>query len=200
MDSQLRAASDMSKSMVERKLRLTPQMEDWEREELVRSHDEYYEKHFPSTLRYSFVLLLWVTVETQLKATCDRLAKERSQKLALADIRADSVLSRCRKYLEKVVGVDVSDSSLWAETNTLQKLRNSIIHANGILKAIQSHGDRKHLRQYFRRNLGLSRDPWGAVAVAPTYCRHVLSIVEKLFREIFESCGWAPDKQGQIIG
>ena len=199
MDAQLQDAAHIDNSVLEGKLKLAPQMEDWERQDLLQSHHEYYEKHFPTKLRYSFVLLVWSTVETQLKATCDRAAKQFRRKLTLADIRGDSTLSRCRKYLEKVVGIKIADTSLWSEVQTFQKLRNAIIHANGVLKDLHSDRDRRHFNQYFKRNLGLSRDSWGAVAVAPAYCQHILTVSERLFHDIFDACNWEPDKQGQII-
>jgi hypothetical protein len=77
--------------------------------------------------------------------------------------------------------------------------RNAIIHANGVLKDIQAGGDRRHFQQCFNRDLGLSRDPWGAIAVAPKYCNHILDVSRRLFHDIFEACNWEPDKQGQII-
>lgn len=199
MDRQLQEAARIENSALESKLRLAPQMEDWERQDLIQSHHEYYEKHFPTKLRYSFVLLVWSTVETQLKATCDRVAKQFRRKLTLADIHGDNTLSRCGRYLEKVACIEIADKTLWSEMQTFQKLRNAIIHANGLLKDLKSEGEHPHFQQYFKRNLGLSLDPWGAVAIGPAYCRHVIDASEKLFHAIFEACNWEPDKQGQII-
>ncbi len=199
MDAQLQDAANIDNAQIESKLMLAPETEDWERQDLIQSHHEYYEKNFPKKLRYSFLLLVWSTVETQMKATCDRAGKHSSSDLTLADIRGDSTLSRCRKYLEKVVGIRIHDGRLWAEVQTLQKVRNCIIHANGVLKDVQDAGDRRHMEQYFKRDLGLSRDSWGAIAVAPAYCQHILDVCDRLFYSIFDACKWEPDKQGQII-
>lgn len=171
VDSLMQNAALIDDSMLAARLKVDTDMDEADRDLLVQTHNEY-QRLFPYKLRYSFVLLLWTIVETQLKASCDFKAQHSDTSLTLADIRANDTLGRCRKYFEKVMDVKLDEDSLWSELNSLQKLRNCIAHANGVLEDIRHDGDRKHLEQYFRRGLGLSRDSTGAVAIEPVYCEH----------------------------
>jgi len=199
MSGQLQDITNINYFGILQKLKHDPNLDETDRQEFFQIHYQYYEHEFPSRLRYSFIILLYMILETQLRATCDSLKKEKDIELGLSDITGNDEIDRARKYIERVAGIKGLDTAKWSEPRTLQKVRNCLVHANGEIKQFKRDGDRKHIEQYAGQRKGLTIDSWGFLSPAPAYCRNALSAVRELFRSIFEACGWEPDKQGQII-
>ena len=49
-----------------------------ERQSEIQFFENRYERDFPSKIRYSFVVLLYIVLETRLRAACDEISKRRS--------------------------------------------------------------------------------------------------------------------------
>jgi len=159
---------------------------DWQVE--VNLHEERYEKDFPGKIRYSFIVLLQIIIETRLRAACDEIFKRRELQLTESDMRGGAI-DRARLFLERVANVSVADSQLWQELTDLQKIRDCIVHTNGFLAASR---DGKRLREIAKCKVGISLDPSGSLAIDQEYCRTAVGSARRFFKELFGSAGFGP--------
>ncbi len=189
----LQDITDINYSHILDELKKNPLIDEVDRQDLFHNHSVYYEREFPPRFRYSYLLLLYMVLETQMKAICNHLKSQKDLNVGLNDLRGKSDMERARKYLEKIANIRITDEKQWNEPCTLQKVRNRIVHANGEIKQFKRAGDKKYLEQYAKRGSGLSIDSWGFISIQPSYCQHAQRSVDELFQSIFTACGWKPD-------
>ena len=102
---------------------------------------------FPSALRYSFVVLLYVQVESKLTELCNAIRDSRALPLGIADLKG-SALERSRKYLFRLASFTQGQAD-WATLDELTKVRDCIVHTNG--NVVLSR-DQPYLRQLVVRS------------------------------------------------
>lgn len=152
------------------------------------AHEERYNRDFPRNMRYSFVVLLQIIIETRLRAACDEISRRKRLQLTEGNLRG-SAIDRARLFLSKVASLDVSNSQLWQQLTDLQKIRDCVVHANGI---VADSRDSTHLRQVVGSKVGVSLDPSGALAIDQEYCGAALESARRFFEELFDSAGFGP--------
>ena len=84
---------------------------------------------FPMTLRYSYVTILYMHVESMLSELCDALCDQRSLSLRVSHLNG-SLLERSKRYVFKFAGF-VQSTSDWNTIDELSKIRDCIVHAGG---------------------------------------------------------------------
>jgi len=159
--------------------------------------DEYrqtYEFTFPLFLRYSFLVLLFFSLENELNRVCDEIAKRRSLALRVKDIRASGTIATFRTYLQKVAGLSGLGPTHWEPIMELADLRNCIVHALG---KIPSGNEGERLRQIVKktRSLSISDGDSGqpdVLLITPEYCAQAVAIVDKFFDTLFEAADFGP--------
>jgi len=158
---------------------------------LMEEYDWVYGYFFPRSLRYSFVVLLFLVIEHQLNQLCDEIKKRQSLPIRANEMSGD-VLKRSKVYLEKIAGISINN---WSDLEDLSKVRNCIVHALG---KVELSKDEKHLRQLVKRNVGLyisSKDfqEEGYLVVSADYCESAIRVAKKFFDEIFEAADFGPE-------
>ena len=78
---------------------------------------------------YSFVVLLYVHVESKLSELCDTIRKARFLPIGSTDLRG-SVLERTKRYLFRFASFQ-QGSADWNAIDELTKVRDCIVHTNG---------------------------------------------------------------------
>jgi hypothetical protein len=167
------------------------EIEDVDSDEFDAALDEYkwtYDYFFPLSLRYSFVVLLFLVLENQLRMLCDEIMKRRSLNLQAADFSGNA-LKRSRIYLEKVVGIENID---WEKLEDLSKVRNCIVHTLG---KVDLSRDKERLHQLAEQGVGISISAGespdeGVILITPEYCTQSVANVRKFFDNVFDAAGF----------
>ena len=70
--------------------------------------EDLFEEDIVPTMRYSFVVFLHTVFESQLRAFCNRIQRERTLPLGLNDVRG-SAMEQARTYLAKMISIPVRE-------------------------------------------------------------------------------------------
>ncbi|GFO62562.1 hypothetical protein M1B72_20825 [Geomonas paludis] len=195
MEAQFQAAMDAEKEKLQQWPPPNLNEEEfaiWESE--VEFFRERYEFDFPSKIRYSYVVLLYITLEDRLRAVCDEIAKRRKLTITENNLKG-SVIERTKLFLTRVASVPVQDTDAWQWLNDFQKVRDCIIHANGC--TAQSR-DKKRLIELARKDIGLSLLVENIV-IDQKYYQTTMLMIQRCFQTIFESAGFGPSTIVPII-
>lgn len=84
---------------------------------------------FPTSLRYSFISLLYTHLELKLQKACDNLFVRDGLPIRERDLKGGPV-ARSRVYLTKFGGIPEAHV-LWTEALELADLRNCVVHTGG---------------------------------------------------------------------
>ena len=166
--------------------------------------EQRYEHDFPLMIRYSFVVQLYILLETRLKAACDEISRRSSLELkekekkplvspreSYASLKLElkesdfkgTPIERATTFLRKVANVPVKENASWQWLADLQKVRNCIVHTNG---QIGISNDGAHLKKLCKRNIGLSAEGRDLM-IEPRYCKKSLEMIKSFFKVIFDS-------------
>lgn len=120
---------------------LAEQFPDEDKGELYEYHAEDYVEladELPTLLRYAVLTAADAALEVYLNDTCETYAELRGVSIRVKDLKGNGI-RRARFYLKKVSGVPFPDSSVaWTDVLRLHELRNSIVHADGLLPPTES--------------------------------------------------------------
>ncbi len=149
---------------------------------------------YTRTLRYSFIVSLFILVETRLKAMCDEISKRKKLNLSVGDFRG-SLFERTNKFFEKVVVAPTISTRSWEAIANLQKTRDCIVHAGGV---VSESRDCDHIHRLIKNQIGLrlgsNLGERGLLVIERLFCDRILKSVQAAFTEIFEKTGcFGPD-------
>lgn len=159
-----------------------------------KEHDEFYEfyedehwrysERFPRILRNSFLVLAHSLLEKQIARLCSWLRKKREIPIGWADLRGD-VLDRAKLYF-KLAGLPIRfDDQTWREINYYTKVRNCIVHENGLIKRLQDDQD---FTNYITRKGIISTDMIEQeIALTEQFCEEVIKTMSTLMGKLFEA-------------
>jgi hypothetical protein len=151
----------------------------------IQFFEDRYERDFPSKIRYSFVVLLYIVLETRLRAVCDEISKRRSLELRESDLKGASI-ERAKAFLEKVATLPSGDRMAWQWLRDFQKVRDCIVHTNG---RIERSRDKDRLNHLCNENMGLSSEA-GSLMIERHYCTKMIEITKSYFGRLFDSAGF----------
>ena len=83
---------------------------EWQSE--IQFFEERYERDFPSKIRYSFLVLLYIVVETHLRAACDEVAKRRNLEIREKDLKGDAI-ERAKVFLDRAAKTPITGQKAW---------------------------------------------------------------------------------------
>jgi predicted secreted protein len=161
-------------------MRFRQAMESWKHEHL-----------FPNALHYSFIVLLFITIEDRLKRACDLIHRANNLPLRAKDLRGDSI-EQGMIFLEKLASVLRSELSFWPKVSDLVKVRNCIVHTNG---HIELSRDKAYLKELIKKNpehLKVSDHPAPEdqlLIIEHSYCMLSTRDAREFFDEICEKAG-----------
>ncbi len=152
-----------------------------------------YDHEFPNTLHYSYIVLLFITIEDCLNKTCDLLHQANKLPLRAKDLRGDAI-GQCMRFLDKLAGIPRDDLLYWPQISDLSQIRNCIVHTSG---HIELSRDKKHLLELVQKQpdaLKLSEHENHedrVLVVEHSYCMHSTENARNFFKEILEKAGMA---------
>ncbi len=104
---------------------------------LEHYEEQYYQinKFYPATFNNSTLLSLYSLFEFNLKSLCITVQDCEEMKIKLDDINGEGYISKSKKYLNLVVGLDLNElEQTWEKITFFQRLRNCIVHFNSNIK------------------------------------------------------------------
>jgi len=162
---------------------------DWEEfgtEEQV--YEDVYLREFPKDLRYSFVVLICILLETRLTAACDEIQSRKHLALKANEFRGDA-FDQAKRFLKKVAGLDLKDGT-WEAIDFLKTVRNCIVHSAG---DVSRSRDAAKLEQANERWPGFKiDDDTKSIVLQMEFSEFALKAAEQLFKEIFKEGGFGP--------
>lgn len=109
----------------------------------------------PNLLYNSVFLTAYSIFENRMFEICSICKEEFELKISARDIKGNDYLDQCKKYLEKVVEVDLSHlNQTWSDLANYRKLRNAIVHNEGTLK----ESDYEPVLKHFSKDKNLEID------------------------------------------
>lgn len=135
---------------------------------------------FPNLQRYSTLITLFSFFEQELDRLCRWFHK--SEKLAIAhtDLAGKGV-ERAKIYLSKAGGIDFGAIGSWSEIMRIQRIRNLIVHADGVLPKEED----KKLKQYIDECTHLSSNK--SIILHNGYLAHVLKAFDECFAQVHKA-------------
>lgn len=147
-------------------------------------------RNFSRSLRYSFVVLLFVTIENQLNRFCDELRVRKGFPFHARDLKGAPIES-CGAYLAKVEDIKLGDMKQWQRLRNLQKVRNCIVHELGSVANL----DKKkvaEVKEFIETEKGISigperadSDEAGMLLIQPEFCQSFAKDARTLFADLF---------------
>ncbi|MGH7595142.1 MAG: hypothetical protein ACREOI_02270 [bacterium] len=158
---------------------------------------EYSYDRLVSISRYSIVVLLHMIVETQMRAFCLELQKEKKKgrekdkqgKLpsrTFSDFRGGPI-EQSKLYLTKIVGISLEKNPKWDNLMTLQKVRDCIIHAYG---DVSRSRDQEYLRKLVQQGRYIEIDVDGKLIIRRDFCEDQIKNFSDFFKELCTKAGW----------
>ncbi len=137
-------------------------------------YQEYqiFAEYYPNILRKSFITTCYSYLEKELFEICKIQKNLKSLPLDVTDLNGRGI-KQAKTYLNKVAGIDFSDNETWNEITNIGKIRNLIVHKDGILDALD-----KEIRTYIDRRSDISIE-CATIIIHADYGRHVVNTLGK---------------------
>ena len=146
-----------------------------------KAHAFRMEYWWPLALRYSFLSLLYFTIEERLRYLCKLIQEENSS------ARQRSIGKKLKEYMEFLESLEdfsISRESLstWQKITDLAKVRNCIVHGFG---RVEECTHTKYLQNLIAKEAGLYLvAETGQLMASEHYCREAVSTAIQFFREV----------------
>lgn len=138
----------------------------------------FYHDELPYILHNSFFVSAYFLLEYDIKKICKVLKDRKQIPINLSNLKGN-LLDRLKLYF-KLAGLDFSNK-IWPEITNYAKVRNCIVHSNGLLK--ESDRDYKELIKYIRKE-GLIKE---RVIISGEAAEQEIGLTEKFCKEVVET-------------
>ena len=147
---------------------------------------QLFEITFAESFRYSFLVLVWLNIEDELKSVCVEI--QRRKGLAPQQWKSKGVIEQCKEILKETAGVILTGIPHWSSICDLQKIRDCIVHTSGF---VDDSRDKNYLQKLVKREgLNLQIDDYDRrLRISPEYCKLAVQSTKEFFTEIFDSAG-----------
>lgn len=116
---------------IEDELLAHPDNSDYKKELLATFKEDSfsYQETFASILQRSTFIANYSMFEYYLKRICDFAKKRVRSNLSFSDIKGNGYIDQNKRYLEKVIGLNLSYlNTIWEDINKYRIVRNYIVH------------------------------------------------------------------------
>jgi hypothetical protein len=152
-------------------------------------HDAIIESHgwnlhlnqikYPDIHRTAFVVAIYVFLEDQLNGLCETLRESLDTKLRLSDLSGQGI-ERALLFMSKVALFNLGDISSLALVKNVNKLRNRLVHAGGILpNAVDDM-----LNIFVKQTRGLRGEPGRRVHIEANFIHALIEGLIGFFDEL----------------
>lgn len=138
--------------------------------------------------RQSCIVMLYATVERELRRLIENLEKERGpQKLQLKDMKADSYMAKVGKFVKEFYGIKFSDCPQYTALCDLQKIRDCIIHCHG---EVSLSRDKDFLLKLRNKRRGFFAHPEHGIYIDDQCVKQLAMETWCFFTWLFEKLNW----------
>ncbi len=162
------------------------------------TRDEYYaimsDEHWqladvlPNLLYQSILVVTYSLLERSLIGLAKSIASKRDIRLQVNDLKYKGI-EAARHYMDKVLSISflAKEDKGWNEIQDLRKIRNNIVHNEGIV--IPGCNDYDAIVNYIKRKNGLIKiNEFKHIQVEKTYCEYVIDLVKEFIIKIADIC------------
>ena len=112
----------------------------------LRLRHEFYklEDIFPRTLNYSFVVFVYIEIETRLMTLCELIYEELRTPICVKELKGSGI-NRYINYLTKFLRINKNDLEILPVIFNLATIRNCIVHANGFIDSSKDSNEINNL-------------------------------------------------------
>ena len=153
-------------------------------QDIVESHgwDLHLNQYkYPDIHRTSLVIAIYVFLEDQLNGLCETLGESLDTRLRLADLGGQGI-ERALLFLSKIALFDLAIIPSLSFVRHVNKLRNKIVHAGGILPCDPAD----KLNVFVKDTPGLRGEPRGRVHIDSDFIAHLTGRLISFFDELDE--------------
>jgi hypothetical protein len=148
-DDEKQIEIEREKISEQKKHHLSSENEDNFDDYLADLANEAYE--MKQMMHRSFVVSVFLFMESRISSLCDHVFKETRQKLNYRDLPGAGVI-RSVRYLEKILDITfIPDLRLREEFEVARIIRNSIVHNGGVVDKDDKTKIEKYMKQYPNR-------------------------------------------------
>lgn len=157
-----------------------------------------YNTKFPRILRNSFFISAYTLLEYEIDVICRRIKKEQLISKNW-DVSKPDKLNEAKLYWQHA-GLHISfTSNAWNEIKRYARIRNCILHANGLTKEFQVK-DKDNLIPYLRKHGIISEDTIDEeIALTKTYCEKIIKTFQYFLNDIYEAIPTAKIKKNKPV-
>jgi hypothetical protein len=190
MDTQVtRIEAEQAKKLEEDLQSIPDSLSDEDQSSYIQwREDEYqlFQSTFAKSFRYSFIVLVWLVIEDELKRVCIEIQQRKG--LVPQKWKSNGIFDQCKSILKEVAGVSIEKIVHWSSICDLQKIRNCIVHTSGFVNASK---DKEHLIKLIeRKHLSLQLDDYdGRLQVSSEFCNESIQNTSDFFANVLESAG-----------
>ena len=145
-------------------------------------YDDFYiiEKVQINMYRNSVIVSIYSFLENSLNKLCKYLSKKHSYAITVDDLKGDGIV-RAKHYLEKMAQVNFSAiNGEWSDLRTLNKIRNCIVHSEGIIINNES------LKNIITQTSGVSLNDGCHILIEREYIDFSINTVEKFLDKLYQ--------------
>jgi hypothetical protein len=141
--------------------------------------------------RYSCIVMLYTTVERELRRLIENLEKERGpQKLHVKDMKANSYLAKVAKHVKDFHGVKFSNCPQYESLCDLQKIRDCIVHCHGEVSLSRDKEDLIRLWRGSKRRNSFAAPPTRDIYIGAECIKQFLIETWSFFVWVFSGLNW----------
>ena len=143
--------------------------------------------HIPRLMRESTFVVTMSFLENDLVGLCRVIKRQKHLHAGFQKLKGKTSLESVRDYIFTQTGIDIGVRRYWKTLDTLNTIRNSIVHSAGHL----SH-KKDQVKNYARRNskvLGISgrrKFPRNRVELREEFLQHTLNVLAKYSKEAYK--------------
>jgi len=149
--------------------------------------DNYWDLNdrFPRLMRETTFVGVMSLLEHEFVGLCHLIKRQRNITAAYEKLPRKTTLESIREYIKQHTGVDIGVQPRWKTLDTLNTIRNSIVHEDGRIRHKQSQ-----VNNYASRNrnlIGISgrkKFPRNRVELKDGFLEHVLDILSNYCRAV----------------
>jgi len=157
---------------------------DSDRQDIIESYgwDLHLNQYkYPEIHRTALVVAIYVFVEDQLNGLCETLGESLNTGLRHTDLSGKGI-ERALLFLSKIALFNKDAIPTLMFVRDVNKLRNKIVHAGGILPSAQAD----KLNIFVKSTLGLRGEPGARVHIGSDFIDHLINRLISFFDELDE--------------
>lgn len=154
-----------------------------ERQQVQQQLYELIEEVLPRYFLGPILITLWAIFESAILEVAKEVKDQQSHMISISDINGD-FLERTNKYFNHILQLPINTrDKAWQHLRMLYVLRNALAHANGRLDNIKREEDKKKIKQWAKKGIGIEHYS-GSLVFTAEFVKDTYSIVFEVIKKL----------------